>query len=148
LSGLHVPYKGAGPALLDMAAGRVQFAIQSPPAVMPLVREKKAKILAITSLQRSPLMPDVPTLAETGMPGFELTTWYGEMAPAGTPAAIVRRLNAEVLKAVADPDVRARFDPEGLQGRNYTPEEYGAYQHREFDRWSKVIKDNNIKLED
>ncbi len=148
LSALHVPFKGATPALLDLVAGRVQFALFSPAVEVPLAKDKRIKLLAITSLQRSPLLPDLPTLAETGMPGFEIATWYGMMAPAGTPPAIVKRLNNEILRAVQEPDVKGRFEREDLQARNFTPEEYGAYQRSELDRWSKVIKSNNIKLDE
>lgn len=147
LTALHVPYKGASEATIDLVAGRIQFAMQSSMvAVLPLVNDKRVKVLAITGLKRSPLLPDVPTLAET-MPGFEVGSWFGVMAPAKTPPAIVKRLNSEIVKALQDPDVRSRLARENAEPLGSTPEEYGAYLKSELERWTRIIKSAGVKLE-
>jgi tripartite-type tricarboxylate transporter receptor subunit TctC len=145
LTALHVPYKGSGPALLDLVGGRIQFALQSITTIIPMVKDKRLKALAITSMQRSPLLPDVPTLNEIVMPGFEAGNWNGIMAPAKTPPAVIRQLNASIVKALQDADLRARFAQNGVEPMGSTPEEYGAYLKSELDRWSGVIKAANIK---
>ncbi|MBI4189578.1 MAG: tripartite tricarboxylate transporter substrate binding protein [Betaproteobacteria bacterium] len=146
LAALHVPYKGAGPAVLDLVGGRVQFAMLGMGPGVPLMKDKRIKALAITSLTRSLLLPDVPTLAET-MPGFEVGTWYGMMAPAKTPPAIVSRLNGAIVKALQDPDMKSRLAQNNIEPLGSSPEDYGAYLRSELERWTKVIKSAGIKLE-
>lgn len=146
-SALHVPYKGAGPALVDLVGGRIAFAMQGQTAVVPMVKDKRVKAMAFTALKRSPLFPDVPTLNEAGMPGFEIGTWFGVLVPANTPSAIVKRLNAEIVKAAQDLDMKARLAQEGVETLGSTPEEYGAYFRNEVERWTRLVKRPGIKPE-
>ena len=146
LAALHVPYKGAAPANLDLVAGRIQFLISDVAAALPLVKEKRIKALAITSLRRAPRLPDVPTLAET-IPGFEIVNWYGLMVPATTPRPIVQRLNSEIVKALRDPDMMSRLVENGALPLVSTVEEYETYLRSEMERWSKVIKSAGVKVE-
>ncbi len=147
LSALHVPYKGAAPALLDAASGRTQIVMQSPVTAVPLVKDKRMKALAVTSLTRWALLPDVPTLNETVMPGFELGSWNGVMAPANTPRAVITKLNQEIVKLLKDGDIKTRLAQEGAQPVGSTADEYGAYLRAELERWNKAIKSAGIKLD-
>ncbi len=147
VSGLHVPYKGAGPALLDLVGGRIAFAMQGQTAVVPLIKEKRVKALAFTALKRSLLLPDVPTLNETVMPGFEIGTWFGVLVPANTPPAIVTRLNSEIVRALQDPDLKSRLAQEGVEPVGSTSEQYRAYFRSELERFSKVVKSAGVKPE-
>jgi tripartite-type tricarboxylate transporter receptor subunit TctC len=128
-------------------SGEIQFAFQGQSNTVPLIKAGRLKALAITSATRSTLLPDVPTLRETVMPGFELSTWIGVMAPAKMPAAIVKRLNSEVMAALQDPEMKTRLEQEGAELRGSSPEEYGAYLKSELERWAKVVKVNAIKPE-
>ena len=131
----------------DVVGGRLEFSLQSMPAVLPLAKDKRIKVIAMTGLTRSPLLSDVPTLAESVMPGFEISTWNGVMAPARTPATIIRRLNAEIVKALQDVDMKQRLEQESATASSSSPEEYGAYLRSELARWSKVVKTTGVKLE-
>lgn len=144
---LHVPYKGGGLAMLDLLAGRIQFSMPDTTLVKPLSKDKRARVLAITSLKRSALLPDVPTLAETIMPGLEVTNWFGVLAPAGTPAPIVRRLNTEMSRLMQDGELKNRMAQEGLDLHASTPESYGTLIKTELERWTRVIKTAGITLE-
>ena len=146
LTALHVPYKGTAPANLDLVAGRIQFGISAVGSVLPLVKEKRVRALAIGSLKRSPLLPDVPTFAET-MAGFEIVNWFGVMVPAKTPRPIVQRLNSEIVKALQDPDMMSRFLENDALPLGSTPEEYETYLRSESERWSKVIRSAGVKVE-
>ena len=121
--------------------------MQGQTAAVPLVKEKRIKALAFTALKRSPLLPDVPTLNESLMPGFELGTWFGVLVPANTPPAIVKRLNAEIVKAVQDTDMKSRLAQEGAEPLVSTPEQYGVYFRSELERWTKVVKSPGVKPE-
>jgi len=145
LSALHVPYKGTADALTDIVGGRIQFAMQNIGAVAPLVKDKRIRALAITSLKRSALLPDVPTLNESAMPGFEAVTYFGVLVPAKTPATIIRKLNIEILKALQEPEFKSRIEPEAVDLLGSTPEEYGAYLKNELERWTKVVKSGGIE---
>jgi tripartite-type tricarboxylate transporter receptor subunit TctC len=147
LFALHVPYKGASPALTDVLGGRLQFATTTIVSSAPLVKSKRLKGLAVTSVKRSALLPEVPTLAEGVMPGFEVGAWYGVMAPTRTPQAIVQRLNTEIVKALQDADARSRLVQEGAEILASTPERYAAYLASELDRWSQLIKRTGVKAE-
>ena len=147
LSALHVPYKGGSFAMIDLVAGRTQFAMPDTTLVIPLAKDKRIKVLAITSLKRSPLLPEVPTLNETVMPGFEIANWFGVLAPTQTPPAIIRRLNAELVKMMQDAEMKTRMAQEGLNLLGSTPEEYGALIKSEMERWDKVIKTAGITAE-
>ena len=130
----------------DVAGGQVQFGMQTMVSVLPFAKDKRVKVLAVGGIRRSPLLPEVPTLAET-MPGFEMGLWYGVLAAAKTPPAIVKKLNGEIVKAIQDPDTKARMARESADPLPSTPEEYGAYLRSELERWTRVIKTAGVKLD-
>jgi tripartite-type tricarboxylate transporter receptor subunit TctC len=142
----HIPYKGVVAAIPDLLGGRVTMMF-SPigSAASPLVREGKLRALAVTSLKRAPTFPELPTIAESGYPGFEATVWFGLLAPARTSATIVRKLHLETVKAVALPDLRAKFADLGLETIGNSPDEFAAAIKSEVPKWAKVIKDAGIK---
>jgi tripartite-type tricarboxylate transporter receptor subunit TctC len=144
---VHVPYKGSAPSLTDLVGGQTQFTAETVNAALPYIRDKRLKALAVMSLKRSNVLPDVPTLNESGMKGFEVGAWQGIVMPAKTPPAIVQRWNAEVMKALADPDVKAKLAAQGAEPLGSTPEQYGAYIKSELARWSKVVKATGAKLD-
>jgi len=144
---VHVPYKGTGPAITDLLAGQVQVMFNSMPSVLPLVTSGKLKGLAVGSAQRSPAAPDIPTVAEAGVPGFEYVTWYGMFAPARTPKNIVTRLNAEVVKILAAPEMAQRLASQGAEPRSSTPDELLKFMRNESERWKQVIKSAGIRTE-
>lgn len=147
IEAVHVPYKGGAPAAQAVAGGSVQFTTQTPSAVRPFVEDKRVRALAVTTLRRSTVLPEVPTLSETAMPNFEIATWQGMMAPAKTPSAIIARLNKEVVKALGDATVRARFQAGDTTPIGSTPEEYGVYLRAEIERWKKVVKSAGVTME-
>jgi tripartite-type tricarboxylate transporter receptor subunit TctC len=140
----HVPYKGTGPALTDLLAGRVQVMFNSTVSVMPQVRAGKVRALAVTAAKRSSALPDLPTVAESGVAGYEAASWYGVLAPAGTPRAIVMKLNSEVAQIAQLPEVRERLAADGADPGGNSPEEFGAYIRRELARWKTVIEQAKI----
>jgi tripartite-type tricarboxylate transporter receptor subunit TctC len=127
----HIPYKGTGQGITDVMGGHVPLMFGALPSTLPGVKAGKLKILAISSASRSPVLPDVPTVAEAGVPGYELTSWYGVLAPAGTPAAIVGQLNGEIVKALHTPDVKARLTGEGAEPVGDTAQQFQAFIRRE-----------------
>ena len=141
----HIPYKGTVAAIPDLIGGRVTMIFFPISAVLPMVREGKLRALAVTSLRRSSAAPELPTIAESGYPGFEFTGWQGLLAPARTPAAIVGKLHLETVKALALPDLRAKFADLGLEGIGNSPDEFAAVIKSEIPKWAKVIKDSGIK---
>lgn len=143
----HIPYKGAGPALVDIMAGQVQIFINNPLTMIPHVRSGKVKGIAITGDSRIAALPQVPTFTEGGLPGLEVSPWFAVLAPAGTPKPIVSKLNNEIAKIVALPDVRDFFDKQGLNPFYSTPEQLGALMKSDVAKWAKVIKAANIKVE-
>ncbi|WP_431509632.1 tripartite tricarboxylate transporter substrate binding protein [Variovorax sp. DAIF25] len=143
----HVPYKGSAPADVDLVGGQIQFMTDTVNSVMAFVRDKRMKMLAVTTAKRMSLFPDVPTLAESGMPGFEVGAWQGVMVPAGTPAPVVERLNAEIVKALKASDVRERLALQGAEPLGSTPAEYGAYVRKELARWAGVVKATGVTLD-
>jgi tripartite-type tricarboxylate transporter receptor subunit TctC len=142
-----VPYRGSAPADVDLAAGQIQFMTDTINSVMAFVKDRRMKLLAVTTAKRMSLFPEVPTLAETVMPGFEAGAWQGLMVPAGTPAAVVQRLNAEVNKALQSADMRDKLAVQGAEPLGSTPEEYGAYVRKELARWATVVKATGVTLE-
>jgi len=141
----HIPYKGVLAVVPDLLGGRVTMMFSPLPVVLPLVREGKLRAIAVTSLKRSASAPELPTIAESGYPGFEVAIWYGLLAPAGTPPAIVRRVHLETVKALAQPDLRAKLADQGLEVIGNSPEEFAAIIRSETPMWAKVIKDAAIK---
>lgn len=141
----HIPYKGVVAAIPDLLGGRVTMMFSPTSIVLPLAREGKLRALAVTSLKRSSAAPELPTIAESGYPGFEVTGWNGLLAPAGTPATIVRKLHLETVKALALPDLRAKLADLGQEGVGNSPDEFAAVIRSELPKWAKVIKESGIK---
>ncbi|MBL8359540.1 MAG: tripartite tricarboxylate transporter substrate binding protein, partial [Rubrivivax sp.] len=142
---LHIPYRGTAPSITDLIAGQVDATFTGSPAVLPHVKSGRLRALAISSPQRLAALPDVPTVAESGYPGFEADQWYGVVAPAGTPAERVARLNAEINKALALPEVAQQFAVEGATPMPGTPQAFGELIKREIPRWAEVVKAGNVK---
>jgi tripartite-type tricarboxylate transporter receptor subunit TctC len=147
INAVHVPFKGSAPADVALVAGEIQFLTDTINSVMPFVRDKRLKLLAVTSAKRMSLFPDVPTLAESGMPGFDVGAWQGVMVPAGTPKAVIDRLNAEINKALKTPEVKAKLAAQGAEPLGSTPAEYGAYVKKELARWGSVVKASGVTIE-
>ena len=143
---LHVPYKGIGPALTDVLAGHISLMASSPISSQPHVKSGRLRGLAVTGRERSPALPEVPTMIESGMPNFESTTWFGVLAPAGTPPAIVTRLNTEIINLLRQPEVRQQIARLGANPAGNTPDQFTAHIRTEIAKWAKVIKAANIEL--
>ncbi len=144
---LHIPFKGGGPALVDLMAGRVDIMLDTAASAMPHVRSGKLRALAISGPKRSPEYPDLPTFAEAGMPQYDTNAWYSVHAPAGTPPEVVRRLNAELVAILKEPDVQARFKQLSTDPIGNTPEEFAAFVRAELDKYARVIKSAGIRLD-
>jgi len=144
---VHIPYKGAAPALVDLIAGQVQLSFQTLPSVSPNVRAKRLKPLVITSRKRAASFPDIPTSAESGLPGFEVSAWYSFLVPAGTPRVVIDRLNAETLKALKQKDVIERLQVEGADVAGTTPEEFAEFMRAETAKWGRVVKLSGMKAD-
>ncbi len=144
---VHVPYKGAGPAVNDLLAGQIQVMFAPMVAVLPQVKAGRLKALAVTSAKRSPAVPELPTLSESGLTGFEIVSWFGFFVPSATPQAVVDKLHAETVKALKSPDTIERFAKEGAQPEGNTPAEFALYVQQEYARYAKLVKDNNIKAD-
>jgi tripartite-type tricarboxylate transporter receptor subunit TctC len=144
---LHVPYGGAARAITSLMGGEIVIYGSSLPPAMPLIKGAKLRGLGVTSAKRLPPLPDVPTIAESGVPGFEALNWYGVMVPANTPRDIVTRLHGELVKILKLPDVQNRFAGEGGDVVGNTPDEFGSFIRREIPKWAKVIKAANVKVD-
>jgi len=144
---VHVPYKGGGPALTDLVAGHVQLYFSGISSALSLIREGKLKAIAVTSSGRTAVMPDMPTIAESGLPGYEVGNWYAVLAPAATAKDIVGKLNVAIVKALKAPDVSKRVQDLGADPVGSTPEQMSAYMHNEIAKWAKVIRSAGIKPE-
>lgn len=144
---VHVPYKGSAQALADLVGGQIQLDFDTTSSAMAFIKGGKVKTLAVMSPKRTPELPDVPTLAEAGLPGVEMTTWYGLFVTAGTPKAVVDKLYAETMKAIREPDVAKRLVGLGGEPGNATQAEFIALVKSDYDRFGKLIKDANVKLE-
>jgi tripartite-type tricarboxylate transporter receptor subunit TctC len=144
---LPVPYKGGPEATAALLGGQIDslFAITS--TALPHIAAGRVRALAVTSRARSPLLPNVPTVAESGMPGFEAVTWFGFAVPTGTPRPIIDRLNVEIGKALAMPDIKQKLAVQGIDVAGDTPEQFGAYMHDEFAKWGQLVKDSGAKVE-
>lgn len=143
----HVPYKGSAPASTDLIGGQISIAFPGVAIALPHTRAGRLRSLAITSLRRSKIMPEVPTMSEAGLKGFEVISWYGLLAPAGTPREIVQRLNAEVIRSMRDPDAIERLDSFGAEPMENTPEEFGAFIAAEVAKWARVIKAASVHVD-
>jgi len=145
---VHVPYKGTGQSMQDLLAGQHQVAFDTAPASAGYVRSGRMRVLGVSSAKRVPEYPDVPTVAEAGVPGYEVTTWYGVFAPGGTPAAIVNRLHADITNAMQAPDTRTRLAGAGADGTiTRSPEEFAAMVRADVARYAKIIKDAGLNID-
>jgi tripartite-type tricarboxylate transporter receptor subunit TctC len=145
---VHIPYKGGAPAMADLLAGQVQLMFDNLANALPNVKAGRLRALAVTTLARSPAMPELPTVAESGLPGFDLTTWFGVMVPAGTPPEIVAKLNAEIVRALNANDMRERLAKMGAEAPvNNTPDRFAAFIRTEAAKYAQVVKDSGAKVE-
>jgi len=147
IDAVHVPYKGTAQILPDLVAGRVNLMFNSPAPMLPLVKDGSLKAIAIGSLNRSPLIPEYSTISEQGLTGFDVGPWYAFFAPAGTPPAVIARLNKDITAALALPDIKEKYADMGLEVAPSTPAELAQVTKRDYDKFGKIIKDNNIKGE-
>jgi len=144
---VHVPYKGVNLAMNDVLSGQIQLVVIGVPAVAPHIKAGKLRALALVALQRAAALPEVPTAAEAGLPNFEVTTWYGILAPAGTPKTIVTRLNAELVKIMHSPELKERLAAMATDPATSTPEEFGDYIKREIVKWGEVVRQAGLKAD-
>lgn len=144
---VHVPYKGNAPATTALLAGEVSLYIGGMPSILPLVAAGRLRALAVTTAKRSAAAPDIPAMSEAGVPGFDVSPWYGVVVPAGTPADIIHRLNGEILKAIQAPDVRERLASQGFETKVSTPREFDAFIRSEIVKWEKVVKHSGAKID-
>jgi tripartite-type tricarboxylate transporter receptor subunit TctC len=143
----HIPFKSSGEALLEVVSGRVQMQFVTPVELLPQLARGSVRPIAVAAPKRLPFLPDVPTLTELGMPGFESPTWFGIIAPAGTPKEIISRLNAETYKAMETPTVKARLEAAGVQRADMTPEQFRAFIVEEISRWEVIVKQSGTRIE-
>ncbi|HTT46562.1 MAG TPA: tripartite tricarboxylate transporter substrate binding protein [Pseudolabrys sp.] len=141
---VHVPYKGSTGMRTDILSGQIQMLFDSVPTMAPLIKAGKVRALGTSGVVRSPILPDVPTIAEAGVPGFQATLWVGFMAPAGTPAPIVEKLNAEITKIVSRPDIKAAWEKQGAEPVTMTQPQFKAFMDAQIAKWADVIKANHI----
>ena len=144
---VHIPYKGVNLAMQDVLSGQIQLVVIGIPAAAPHIKAGKLRALAVITPQRVAALPEVPTAAEAGLPKFEVTTWYGVLAPAGTPRPIINRLNAELVKIMHSPELKERLAASGTEPRTSTPEEFAAYIKEEIVKWGDVVRKANLKAD-
>jgi tripartite-type tricarboxylate transporter receptor subunit TctC len=144
---LHVPYKGDTPALIDLASGQVHLMFGTAVSFLPYVKSRRLNALAVTNPKRSPIVPDVPTVAESGLAGFEALQWFGVLAPAGTPRELVTRLNGDIIKTLRLPDVRERMAALGAEVVGSSPEQFASFQKADAAKWAKVVKESGAKID-
>jgi tripartite-type tricarboxylate transporter receptor subunit TctC len=144
---LHVPYKGGGPAMMDLMAGQADASVGSLIQMLPHIRSGKLKALGTTGAKRSAVLPDVPTVAEAGVPGYEATNWWGILAPAGTPQPILDRLHQEIAAVQASAETKRRFETEGAEAREMSPADFAAFIAAETAKWARVVKEAGISAE-
>lgn len=144
---VHVPYKGSGPALVDVISGQVPMMFNNTASVMPHVTAGKLRAVALASLERSALLPDIPTVAESGLPGFEVRSWHGVFVPAGTPREVVNRLSTEIVRAVRAADVKSRLNAQGVELVGSSPEEFAEFVKKELAKWAKVVRQSGARAD-
>jgi len=144
---VHIPYKGVNLAMQDVLSGQIHLVVIGIPAAAPHIKAGKLRALAVITPQRVAALPEVPTVAEAGLPKFEVTTWYGVLAPAGTPRPIINRLNAELVKIMHSPELKERLAASGTEPRTSTPEEFAAYIKEEIVKWGDVVRKANLKAD-
>jgi tripartite-type tricarboxylate transporter receptor subunit TctC len=143
----HVPYKGSAPAITDLIGGQVQVMFDNLPSSLQQIKAGKLRAIAVTSAKRAPALPDVPTIAESGLPGFEASSWFGIVAPAGTPPAIIARINADINQWLQSPDVKEKLLAQGAIAAGGTPEQFAAHIRSETEKWAKVVKVSGAKVD-
>ena len=143
----HVPYKGSAPALQDLLGGQVQLMFDNLPPSLPQIKGGKLRALAVTSATRAPALPDTPTVAESGLPGFEASSWFGVLTPAGTPPAIIAKLNTEIAKWLASPEAKEKLLALGANAAGGSPEDFARHIQQESAKWAKVVKDSGAKVD-
>jgi tripartite-type tricarboxylate transporter receptor subunit TctC len=143
----HVPYKGSAPAIQDVIGNQIPMSFETVTVALPHIQSGKVRVLAVTSGQRSPALPNTPTLQEAGVAGFDVASWQALYMPAGTPPAIVQRMNAEVAKILAQPEVKTKMEGLGLVYSPNTPEQFATFGRTEIAKWTKVVKDGKVKPE-
>ncbi|MGZ5090620.1 MAG: tripartite tricarboxylate transporter substrate binding protein [Burkholderiales bacterium] len=143
----HIPYKGGGPALTDLMGGQIQFMLENIPSTLPLAKSGKVRALAVTALKRSPLVPDLPTLDEAGLKGYEIVGWNGLFVPAATPREVVSLLHRTTVKALDLPDMKERLAMLGAEGVGSSPDQFKAFVQSEIRKWARVVKDAGLKAE-
>jgi tripartite-type tricarboxylate transporter receptor subunit TctC len=141
----HVPYKGSGPALTDMLGGQVDMLFETPVAAAPYIKSGKLRAIAVSSATRTPSLPDVPTIAESGVPGYQVVSWQGVFAPAGTPKPVVERLHTEITKILAQPEMKERLAQLGMDEQPMTTAQFAAFQKEEVSKWAEVVKKGHIR---
>lgn len=144
---VHIPYKGAGPAVTDLVGGHLDLMFENLPTVLPHVRSGKLRALAVGTKKRSALVPEYPTISEAGVPGYESSTAFGVLAPAKTPAAVIDRLNREIVKILNSPDVKERLSAQGLEAVGGTPQQYAAHLREELAKYGRIVKAAGIRLD-
>ncbi len=144
---IHIPYKGSAPAVTDLVSGQVQVMFDNIPVSLPQVRAGKLRALAVTGLKRSPVLPDIPTISEAAIPGYNITSWFGLYAPAGTPPQIVARLNKEANRTLADKEFRQRLMDQGIEPAGGTSAHFAAFAHAESAKWSKIVKESGARID-
>ena len=144
---VHVPYKGTGPAMTELIGGQIDFMFAAIVPVQPYVKSGRLRAIAVSSSKRAIAAPDIPTVAEAGLPGFEYVGWYGVLAPAGTPQPVIDRLHAEFVQIVRAPDMRERLLADGAEPVGNTPVEFEAYLKTELERWSRIIKESGARID-
>ena len=144
---MHIPYKGTGQALIDLIAGQIDMTLASAISATPHMRTGRLRALAVTTLKRSAVVPDVPSIAESGVPGYEVAGWYGLVAPYGTPGAVIAKLSAEIGRILATPEAKAILANDGAEAAPSTPQEFGKTIENEIRKWTKVVNDAGIRLE-
>jgi tripartite-type tricarboxylate transporter receptor subunit TctC len=142
----HIPYKGSGPALIDLLGGQVQLLLASAISSAPHLTSGKLRALGVTSGRRSPNLPQLPTIAEAGVPGYDVTGWYGIVAPAGTPASIIRKLETELGRAMHTPEVADKLAADGTVALTGTPDELRTTIAKEIDKWTQLVRSTGLKL--
>jgi tripartite-type tricarboxylate transporter receptor subunit TctC len=144
---VHIGYKGAAPVTVDLVAGQLHLASLGVPSVWPQVQAGRVRVIAVTSTTRTSLLPDVPTVSESGLPGYDVSSWYGLYAPAGTPGGIVAKLNAEIVSAMKTPDVAERLGSLGAQPAPTSPEQFGRITRDEIRKWAKVVQESGARID-
>ena len=144
---VHVPYKGAPQATQDLIAGQVQMQFPTIPVVLPFIKSERLRAVAVTSLKRSPALPELPTIAESGIPAYEAVSWYGVLGPAGLPRDVIAKLNAEIGRILRLPDIRDSYATQGAEAEPGTPEQFAGLIKSEIQKWGKVVRDSGAKID-